>query len=96
MIDCIYCGKQFTAQRSTAKYCSDACKVAFNRMPQDNKNKYEIIRQNLITMSQNFRRDERLANDYDKMLGTLQALIIEQRQAINHNQLNLFDNEDEN
>lgn len=30
-LKCQNCSKEFEAQRSTAKFCSDACKVAFNR-----------------------------------------------------------------
>lgn len=30
---CLFCGKNFTAQRSTAKFDSDACKMAFKRKP---------------------------------------------------------------
>ena len=30
-VKCIYCGKEFDAVRSSAKYCSDACRYAYNR-----------------------------------------------------------------
>ena len=28
---CLFCGKEFEAERSTAKFCSDVCKLKFNR-----------------------------------------------------------------
>lgn len=29
-VKCVTCGKQFQAKRSTAKYCSDVCRVTFS------------------------------------------------------------------
>ena len=31
-INCQHCGKAFTAQRSTARYCSDSCRVQAHRV----------------------------------------------------------------
>lgn len=28
---CLYCSKEFNPERSTAKYCSENCKLRFNR-----------------------------------------------------------------
>lgn len=35
MNNCLNCGKEYAPKRVTSKYCSDACKVAFNRNKPD-------------------------------------------------------------
>lgn len=35
---CLYCGKQFVAQRSTAKFCSAKCRKAHSRASHGNIN----------------------------------------------------------
>ncbi len=42
-VTCKNCGKQFQASRSTAHFCSDSCRVAFNRKMEDKKE--EVISQ---------------------------------------------------
>ena len=32
MAKCIYCDREFESERSTAKYCSSVCRVAYNRV----------------------------------------------------------------
>ena len=36
---CTICGKEFNAQRSTAKYCSDECRAAIKRIKYANREK---------------------------------------------------------
>jgi hypothetical protein len=36
---CRQCGKKFTAQRTTAKFCSPTCRVNFNRAKKDKQHK---------------------------------------------------------
>lgn len=88
---CQYCGNEFKEQRSTKKFCSDACKVAFHRMPETISKQAEIIKDSIETMYGCFRRDERLADDYDKLLSEIQLILIERRKEVNHVQKSLFD-----
>jgi hypothetical protein len=35
--DCAHCGESFTPQRSTARFCSDTCRVYASRKPRKKK-----------------------------------------------------------
>jgi recombination protein RecA len=45
-VKCLECGNSFEAQRSTAKFCSDNCRVKFNNKP-EHKNIVEATKQDI-------------------------------------------------
>lgn len=54
---CAYCGKAYAKARSTARYCSDVCRVKFNRAQKAiNPTKYERL---VMSIQDSIRRLEK-------------------------------------
>jgi hypothetical protein len=53
---CLYCEKEFISQRRTAKYCSDKCKLNYNRKLTKNK-LVDISKKTLIKKMPNTRKE---------------------------------------
>ena len=73
-INCQHCGKAFTAQRSTARYCSDSCRVQAHRARKEAakpKQRRRPLPQQYFEAAYSLRQTlERL----DRQIGRLEAL----------------------
>lgn len=78
---CAYCGSTFTASRSDARFCKDACRVGMNTLPERMKTKADHAIDYLAQMRELAEKFPQLSPALDEQLARVAAKLAEVRDS---------------